>query len=350
MANIKDVARAAEVSISTVSHVLRGTAPITPAVQERVRRAAAELGYRPNPLGRTLLHGRTQAIGLLVSDITNPFFSQLARALERPLSRKGYEVLLCNTDYDDVREQAFVEMLVSRRVAAVAMCVGHTSTAVLRTLARAHVPAVVHWHAGQLPAEMAENFPGVRLVGLDIASGLTAAAEHLYRLGHRQLALLAGPAGLEAADSRRDAFLAAVQHVGIDPDSVTCLQGDYRFESGRRATHLVLQARERPKPTAIVAGNDVMAFGVLRALREVDIQVPASMSVVGFDDSVFTAGTCPPLTTVRLPAYRMGLLTARLLVELLEGPAAIGAEHIVLPTRLVIRESTGPAPKTTPAG
>jgi len=342
MANIKDVARAADGSISTVSHVLRGTAPITPAVQSRVRRAAEALGYRPNPLGRALLQGRTQAVGMLVSDITNPFFGQLARALERPLGRAGYEVLLCNTDYDRAREQAFVETLVSRRVAAVAMCLGHATLDLLHTLAAAQVPAVVHWHASRPPDELTEGLPSVRLVGIDIAAGLLQAAEHLYRLGHRRVALLTGPADFDAAESRRAAFVTAALCVGIEPADVTCLRGDFRIESGRRTTRALLRDHTRPLPTAIVAGNDVMAIGAMQALREAGLHVPRDLSVIGFDDSLFASSYCPSLTTVCLPAYRMGLLTGRLLYALLEGRAADGDQHIVLPTRLIVRESTGP--------
>lgn len=338
MATIRDVARRAGVSISTVSHVLNGTASISAPVRQLVLDAARDLYYRPNALARSLLSGRTHSVGLIVSDITNPFYGEMLHALERRLSRNGYEILLCNADYHAPREHAFVQSLLFRRVDAVMISVGHQTVELAAELARHHVPTVVHWPVAGLP--------GVHSLELDLVPGMTQAADHLMDLGHRRLALLTGPSGLATADVRRDLFLAAVARRGIDPASVLCVESNFRMEGARHAVRAMLRDGSRGRPTAIMTGNDLMAFGALQALREAGLRVPQDMSVVGFDDVAFARAMNPPLTTVRLSSYRHGLVTARLLLRLLAEDADRNApgEQTVLPTRLIVRDSTAPSP------
>ena len=319
-----------------MSHVLNSTATISAPVRERVHAAAIALNYRPNALARSLISGRTQTVGLIVSDITNPYYGEVLLALERRLSRTGLAVLLCNADYDLERVRTFVHSLVGRRVDAVVIGLGHGTPELAAELALHGIPAVVHWHEAPLP--------GTHVVTLDFEPGMRQLAAYLTDLGHRRFALLTGPSGLETSALRRDVFLAALAGCGVSPAQVQCVPAGFRLDGARRAMQALLKERRNDLPTAVIAGNDLTAFGAMQALREAGLRVPQDMSVVGTDDVAIARSMNPPLTTLRTFAVRSGIITARLLLDLLQDTRLHASQQITLATRLVVRGSTAEPP------
>ena len=327
---IEDVAAAAGVSKATVSRVLSGTfAHIRPETRRRVEEAIASLNYRPSAVARSLTSHRTFTVGMLVSDVANPFYGDVIHGVEDEAIAAGYNVLLANTNYNLHRGLALVRSLIDRRADGALIMSSSASEEWLEELARAEVPAVVLDWSGGGP-------DGVSSIEVDFRPGIAAAAEHLVGLGHKRFAHVAGPLHLQTSRDRRDAFLDALAGHSIPPDRVLVATGPLTIEGGREAWALL---REQPHaPTAVFCANDLMALGVLSAARGDGLRVPGDLSIVGLDDIWLAAQFDPPLTTVALPRYEIGGLAMRMLLELLGG--ATPARRVVN-TTLVLRRSTG---------
>jgi len=333
-ATIADVAHRSGVSTATVSRVLSGTVPARAATRERVLAAARELEYRPSGIARALKRRETRTIGLLITDIGNPFFPQIVRAVEDEAHLRGYGVVLCNAADDPDRELAYLDLLLERRVDGLIVASARATRRHAERLGQVPMPVVL----------VNTQAPGSSLPGIITAhrSGGRMAAEHLLALGHRRLGHISAPSRqAAAARPRRTGVADAVRAAGLDPRSVLIVEGDEHVAGGASATEAMLTDPE--PPTAIVCYNDLTAVGALRAVRRAGLRVPRDVSIVGFDDIEMAAWTDPPLTTVRQPTDAMGRWAVERLARALPGgrPAP---ERVTLEPTLVVRESTAAPP------
>ncbi|HZG54554.1 MAG TPA: LacI family DNA-binding transcriptional regulator [Pyrinomonadaceae bacterium] len=330
---IKDVAREAGVSTATVSHVINKTRYVSDATRARVLAAIERCGYYPNAHARSLASGRSNTLGLIISDISNPFFPELVKSIERAAFERGYDLILSNTNYEAERTSRYVQRLIERKVAGVALMTSELDGALLNELARRRV-CVVFLDLGSA-GQCMNN------VVVDYGTGIEEAIAHLVALGHREIAYVGGPRHLRSAEKRLDAFRASLaRHLpGASPQ---VYDGDFKLEGGRRAARALVE-RGRERPTAIVVANDMMALGVMQELRERGVEVPQDVSVVGFDDIAFASLAAPPLTTVSLSREELGRRAVEALVASIEHSEQQGSD-IHIATHLVARASTGRAP------
>lgn len=332
MAAISDVARAANVSKSTVSRVLNDTAPISEAVRTRVLAAVDALDYRPSNIARSLSTGRSSMVGVLVPDIGNPYYPEVLRGIEAVLVEEGYSLLLASTGSDVVRVTRVVEVLVDQRADGI-VSLAPLGDDLIRFLLDRRVPLVLRRPAPETPT------PGLGTVDTDLGDAIADAIRHLTDLGHRRIGFVGANPGHAGACERLSLF-----RVGLERASVAfcpALVGECALssEGGRAAGHALLALPAAP--TAILAFNDIVALGVLRAASECRLRVPDDLSVIGVDDVSLASLVTPALTTVALPIAAVGASLARSLVGLIRG----GAEqrHVALRGRLVVRQSTGVA-------
>ncbi|MGD0248668.1 MAG: LacI family DNA-binding transcriptional regulator [Candidatus Limnocylindrales bacterium] len=332
MSTLNDVAKLAGVSTMTVSRVVNGSGYTSPEAQARVKRAIAELGYMPNGLARQLRSKRTKTIALVVTDIRNPFFTTIASGVEDTARARGYAVMFCNTYESDVEEAEYVRVLIERRVDGVLLVPAIGADKSLLLLQQHGMPTVIlDRHLSGADADE---------VRADSKAGAYDAVRHLTDLGHRRIAILAGPAGVSTSTDRVAGYREALLEACPAGDCGQILFGEFNENSGYSMTREVLEAE--PRQTAIFATNNFIAFGALRALREAGLRIPEDMSMVVFDDLPPGWVMDPFLTVVSQPAYEIGTQAAQLLLERLAGEAPEGPRSIVLPSELVIRRSTAP--------
>jgi LacI family transcriptional regulator, galactose operon repressor len=334
---IRDVARAAGVSTATVSRVLAGIGNPRQETAEAVRGAVATLDYRPSGVARSLRMKRTRTLGLIVTDIQNPFFPELVRNADLAARGQGYSILLGSAAYDEHRAMHYLSLMVDRRVDGLIIASSQVSDESLKWLLSSPVPAViVNAEASGLP---------VPVITSDNVGGARLAVEHLLGLGHRRIAYVHGPSTYTADAPRAEGFRRACRDAGLPEADTPEVTGDGLFEGGERAAGELLRGGLRV--TAIVCYNDITAIGVLRELRAAHVGVPAEVSVIGVDDIAAAAWVVPALTTVAQQKGEMGRIAVERLVAAIEDPAhAIAAETVHLPMVLRERESTGPAPLT----
>ncbi len=331
-ATIADVAHRAGVSTATVSRVLSGAAPAREATRTRVLEAAEALGYRPSGLGRALKRRATLTIGLLVTDIGNPFFPQIVRAVEDEAHARGYGVVLGNASDDPDRELAYIDLLLDRRVDGLIVASSRATRRHADRLAAARMPVVL----------LNSEAPAAGLHGLatDHRAGARLAVEHLLALGHRRIVHIGAADALAAAAApRREGLRGGMAAAGLDPDSLIVVTSDGTVEGGARAAAAMLRGDTRP--TAVACYNDLVAIGVLRTLRQAGVAIPGEMSVVGFDDIELAAWTDPPLTTVRQPTGELGRRAVERIASALSGTAPAPSLEILAPS-LVVRGTTAP--------
>jgi LacI family transcriptional regulator len=335
---ILDVARLAGVSTATVSRVLAGIGSPRPATVAAVTEAVAALGYRPSGVARSLRVNRTQTLGLIVTDIENPFFPELVQAANVAARDAGYSLLLGTAAYEEQAAMHYLELMIERRVDGIVLASSQVSDTARPWLLQAPVPVVV------VNAEPT-GVP-VTVITSDNTQGSRLAVEHLVSLGHRRIAYIRGPHSFTAAMPRLEAFHAACEAAGLSGSAVTVLRGEGQVESGEKAADQLL--REAPDVTAIACYNDLTAIGVLRALRAAGRRVPEDISVIGFDDIAAAEWVAPTLTTIAQEKGTIGRRAVEQLVSMLAGHPQIDVHGVVrLPTTLKVRESTGPAPRTT---
>ncbi|MDQ1593383.1 MAG: hypothetical protein QOG71_4010 [Pyrinomonadaceae bacterium] len=326
---IKDVAREAGVSTATVSHVINKTRFVTDATRERVLGAIERCGYYPNAHARSLASGRSNTLGLIISDISNPFFPELVKSIERAAFERGYDLILSNTNYEAERTSRYVQRLIERKVAGVALMTSEMDAALVGELARRRV-CVVFLDLGSA-GQCMNN------IVVDYDTGIEEAIAHLVALGHREFAFVGGPRHLRSAVKRLDAFRASVaRHLPAAAPQI--YDGDFKLDGGRHAARAIVERGEK-MPTAVVVANDMMALGVMQEFREWGIEVPRDVSVVGFDDIAFAQLAAPPLTTVSLPREELGRRAVEALIASVEHSEQQGTD-IHIATRLVVRAST----------
>jgi LacI family transcriptional regulator len=325
---IKQVAKRARVSIATVSRTLHNSASVSPETAERVRRAIKDLDYRPDTSAQTLVSGRSRILGLVVSDITNPFFPELVRGFQDVALENGYDVMITATNYESDRMSHSVNRMIDRKTDGVAIMTSEMDRSLIDQLASRNVPLVF--------LDVGKVRKGVCNIKVDYAQGITQAVDHLRALGHTRIAFISGPSALKSARVRRDAFLHCLgRRVSEHSDLVE--EGNHKVDGGLTAITRLLQ-RENP-PTAVLASNDLTAIGALRGIRQAGLRIPDDVSVIGFDDIDMAQFTEPPLTTVRLLRSELANLACNALLQSIKGNMK-GAEFGI-GTHLIIRESTG---------
>lgn len=320
---IKDVAAAAEVSASTVSAVLNGTAPTSPGVRERVANAVARLGYQAEAHARNLRRRRAHAVGLVIPDPANPFFIEVALGVQSKALESGMAVILCATDEATELDAYCAHLLQARSVDGLIFTSGgHRFPGELGLLG-SKVPVVL---ADHLFTDAPYPF-----VGSDNRGGAQAAARLALDHGHRRIAILAGPAEVWTAEQRLAGYLDELAREGMAP--ATVVRGDYRVPSGRQAAAAILESGA----TTVLAANDLMAIGLIQTCLQAGVRIPGDLSVVGFDDIPAASYLAPQLSTVRQPGREIGRAAmAALLAQLADRPPD---DRLLLPTQLVVRDT-----------
>ncbi len=331
-----DVAERAGVSLATASRSLRGREGVSDEVAARVRAVAAELGYVANPHASTLAGGVTRVAGLIVYEIGDLYFSEIASGAVRVAAENGWTVQISHTAREPHAELAQIRLLRAHRVGAIVMAgSGYVDRAdgesanreLLDYISSGGRVAVIGRHHLRCDAVLPDNRAGGETI-----------AEHLLALGHRRIAIAAGPAHLTTIDDRLGGIRQALAKRGVDPGAVPVVPGAFTRDGGRTSTERVL--REHPGTTAIIALNDAMATGVLSVLRERGVPVPERISVAGFDDIQVAQDLSPALTTVALPMATMGAAA----LEMVLRPRSVRPRRKTTGHRLMVRDSTGPAP------
>jgi LacI family transcriptional regulator len=334
---IAEVAALAGVHTATVSRALSSNAEhqVNAETAKRVKKAAKDLGYIPNVMARGLRTSSSMTIGVIIPDLTNPLFPPIIRGIENYLSPRGYNALLANTDGHDAVERSAFDSLLERRVDGFILATGVEGGSLLEEAYAKNVKVVmVNRDAGSVP------YP---LVASDDANGIVTAMHHVIDLGHRRIVHIAGPAAFSTTRHRTEAFERVCASVpGIEGRILwaTALS----VAAGEAAVDDFLVSGEHTA-TAIVAGNDLLALGALRSLRKHGLRCPKDVSIVGFNDMPFAEDFNPALTTVHVPQQEMGTEAARLLLRNIENDSQT-AVNVTLPVSLIVRSSTGPAPKT----
>jgi LacI family transcriptional regulator len=337
---LTDVARAAGVHPGTASRALNPATrdQVSKATSKRVERAAQQLGYVPNPLARGLRTARSYLTAMVVPDVTNPLFPPMVRGAEQVLSTAGYTLVLTDTDNNAATERWQIEQLRARGTDGFIVATARWEDAVLDEVAAAGVPAVL----------VNRNTASRRLpyVGADEHTGILLAVAHLVELGHRRIAYLAGPQDTSTGRERAAAFRQAVAGHGLPGDRGRVRAcSAYTEAAGAVAAGRLLASRR--DFTAILAGNDLIAFGALAALAGADLRCPEQVSLIGFNDLPLVDKLSPPLTTVRLPLREMGALAARTLLTAMDRAAPDGrGTQSLLSVELAVRGSTAPPPGT----
>jgi LacI family transcriptional regulator len=329
--SIRDVAKRATVSIATVSRAVNGITSVDPELAKRVWKAVEEVGYVPNPQARALVSGRSRMLGLIVSEITNPFFPELVQEFENLAVAQGYEVMIGSTNYDPQRTESLIRRMLQRNVDGVAVMTFGIEEDLVKRLVESEFPLVF--------VDAGPKLANIRVLKVNYGEGIREAVQHLAALGHRAIAFISGPLRLRSAVARRDAFLNSMAELGLKAQAGHIIEGDHTMEGGMVAIeHLVAHAQ---LPTAVVCSNDMTAIGVLHGLYRTTHKVPGDISVVGFDDIHLAQFMLPPLTTVQMSCKHLATAAVQALRAGIEPdhPRAAQKEWQI-PTHLVVRQST----------
>lgn len=334
MVSIKDIAKAASVSHSTVSRALSDSPLISAETKARIRQLAQQMGYSPDYRARSLVKGRTQTVGVVVTTITDPFIAEVVQGIEDTAQQYGYTVILCNSQSDPEREVGAVDMLQSKRVDGLIVTSSRVGALYGEQLDRTGVPIVL------VNNHNAQSGPYTFSVGVDNEHGGRMATDHLIQEGHRRIAYITGPNNHSDDLDRLSGYRQALYAAGIPYDLDLVVSGTGRVEGGRRALQ-VMRALE-PLPTAAFCYNDMTAVGLIQAVRSMGLSVPVDLAVVGFDDVLFASVVEPLLTTIAQPKALMGQKAMEMVLTLLEvrEPETEVLENTVLQGELVVRDSS----------
>lgn len=326
---IRDVARLARVSISTVSRVQSGAASVKPETKERVLQALRQLDYQPDDVARSMVMKRTHTIGVVIPDITNPFFPSVIKGIEDLARKRGYSTILCNTDESPEEEQKAIRMLRQKRVDGLVITTADENGKQIRKAVADGLPVV-------LVDRKAEGCD-LDVVLIDNVLGAYQAARHLILQGHKKIGVIAGPQSVTPGRERLKGFQTALREYGVQFEERYTKIGDFREESGYA---LGRQLLESPKPpTAIFSCNNLMTIGLLKAILERGLRIGTDIAVVGFDDIEIATMLNPPITVVARPMYKMGTLACDLLMERIEGTGPADGRSVILIPELVVRGS-----------
>jgi LacI family transcriptional regulator len=326
---MKDVAERCGVSETTVSHVVNRTRRVAPETRRRVLDAIRELGFYTNAHARRLARGSSDFLGLVISDIENPFFPEVIKSFENAALKRGFEILLCTTNYDPKRTRAAMRKLIENKVQGVAIMTSQIGAEEAVDLAANGVAAVF--------LNSAQARPYCSYVAIDHAQGAREAIDYLRGLGHKRFGFIQGPSNRPSALMARKAVADALGQCGCE---AVYVEGENTLESGAAAVRDLIDTQRLP--SALLCDNDLCALGAIGALTEAGIGVPGGVSVVGADDIPFARLASPPLTTIRIPRDLIGELAFAALDKMLRSKRHAGVEYRV-ETSLVIRQSTGKA-------
>lgn len=328
MTTMRDVARHAKVSVTTVSHVVNGTRFVESGTEERVRTAIEMLGYRPNLLARGLRRRQTGIIALLVPDNSNPFFADVARIIEDAGFVEGYSVILCNSDLSETKESAYIDMLLSRQVDGLILISSGNNPEQLQRILAAEVPVVV------VDRELGDML--VDQVLVDNEQGGYQAGRYLVGLGHHRIGCIVGPSDVTPSARRIAGFRRSLEESGLTLMEDAIVRGDGRYEGGEDGARQLID--RDLGITAVFAYNDLMAIGAMGTFRRSGLSVPGDVSVIGFDDIQQTAEMVPSVTTIAQPVAEIGKVATQLLLNRI-GRQDSKPSRVMLPTKLIKRES-----------
>ena len=316
-------------STATVSRAINRVPTVDPQLAKRVWKVVDELGYYPNTQARALVSGRSRLFGLIVSEITNPFFPEIVQTFENLAVENNYEILLTSTVHDPKRMESSVRRMIERRVDGVAILTFGMEDTLLDHLRFRKVPLVF--------VDVGPNAPGIVNIRINYQNGIRQAVQHLAALRHTRIAFVTGPLHLKSALARREAFKASMTEIGLSPDVIVV--GDHRMEGGMSA--LVELNSLSNRPTAVLCSNDMTAIGVMREAYDHNIKIPDDLSVVGFDDIHLAEFTIPPLTTVQMSQKELAKIAFQALLNEVEcEPLSHERHEYKLTTSLVLRRST----------
>ncbi len=334
--NLEDIAKLAGVSRSTVSRVVNDDPNVGKATRERVLQIIQQANYHPNIAARGLAAGRTRILGIVIPRavsalFTDPYFPLLIQGISATCNSSDYSVMLWLAE-PEYERRMIRKILYSGLIDGVIVASAQLEDSMVEALTEGHLPFIL---VGRHSSGSAVS-GGVSYVDIDNVSSARDIVLHLLRQGYRRVATITGPRSMVPGVDRLEGYLAALRHRGLTPDPDLIVEGDFTDGGGAAAMQRLLPLR----PEAVFAASDMMAEGALRALREAGRRVPEDIAVVGFDDMPFAARTNPPLTTVRQPVHRMGVVVAETLIDMIENPDA-APRRVILPTEIVIRESCG---------
>lgn len=329
MTTIRQVADKANVSPTTVSHVINQTRFVAPETEERVRKAMLDLNYSPNIIARSLRRGETKTIGLIIPDSANPFFAEYARYLEESAFHMGYSLILCNSNDNIEKEHRYTDVLLNKQVDGIIFLPTGDDKQSVQTLINRHMPVV-------LVDRILENIDVDAVITNNYQSGYLA-TRYLIENGHKRISIIRGPAEISLSVQRLKGYMKAMKEAGLDVSPGMQTSGDFQIESGYEAAKILMN--QSPLPTAIFACNDLMAIGAMKGVREAGFLVPGDISLVGHDNIELTTYFQPALTTISQPIEELACKAIDLLLERIKQPD-LPARQVVLPNKLVIRQST----------
>jgi LacI family transcriptional regulator len=329
--DIRDIARRARVSTATVSRTVNQVSTVDAQLAKRVWKAIEELGYFPNRQARALVSGRSRVFGLIVSEITNPFFPEIVQTFENLAVEQNYEILLTSTIHDPKRMELAVRRMIEGRVDGVAILTFGMEEELLEHLRFRNLPLVF--------IDVGPKAPRVSNIRVDYAHGIRQAVQHLAAMRHERIGFVTGPPGLRSAIVRRDAFKESMREIGLPVKPEFIVEGDHRLEGGKEALRKLSRLKERP--SALLCSNDMTAIGVMRQAFDLGISVPKQLSVVGFDDTRLADFMIPPLTTIQMSQTELAKFAFNALLDEVNRdiPKPAGTEYL-LKTQLVLRSST----------
>jgi LacI family transcriptional regulator len=336
--DIREIARRAKVSTATVSRTINRVPSVDPLLAKRVWKVVEELGYYPNTQARALVSGKSRIFGLIVSEITNPFFPEIVQSFEDIAVQHNYEILLTSTVHNPKRMELAVRRMIERRVDGVAILTFGMEESLIEDLRYRKLPLVF--------VDVGPHVPGVSNIRINYQHGIRQAVQHLAALRHTRIAFVAGPAHLRSAMARRAAFEGSMQEIGLPVPPEMIVTGDHKMEGGIQAFEMLFHLPNRP--TAILCSNDMTAIGVMREAYEYGVVIPRDLSLVGFDDVRLSQFTTPPLTTVQMSQTLLAEYAFKALRNEVERKSSLpeGQEYELV-TNLILRGSTALAPPST---
>lgn len=325
---IRDVAELAGVHPSTVSRVINNDSRISEKTKNKVLLIIKKLGYTPNAIARGLKIKRTYTLGMLIPDITNPFFAEIARGVEDAANANGFNIILCNTDDKLKKERIYLEILKGKRVDGLILGTAHIKDKSIIELEKKKFPYIL----------LSRNIEGLdkNCVIVDDVAGGIMVTEYLIKLGHRRIAHITGPPTVRAANNRLEGYKFALEKHQIEYHEELVKEGDFRIKGGYQVMKRFLKLAE--PPTAIFAANDLLALGAMQAIQREKYRIPEDFCIIGFDDIRLASFVYPPLTTIRQPMLEMGALAVKMLLKIIE-EGEFNQRKIVLKSKLIIRES-----------
>lgn len=328
MVTYEDIARKAKVSIATVSHVINNTRFVEPKTKQRVIDVINDLKYKPNLLARSLATGKTSTIGLVISDITNPFYPEIVSGVEDASREKGYSVLLCNINYETKKGLESIGALISKKIDGIIIATSQVADPIIEEIIEYGINyVIVDWGDRDINADkLTFNFD----------RGIKEAVDYLISMGHRKIFFISGPRDRKSSMVRIKSFVNAISNHKDKDIYYKVLEGDHKLEGGYTSAKEILD--EKIIPSAVMCSNDLTAIGAMESFIDSGLKVPADMSVIGLDNIKLTEIIIPHLTTIMLDRYRIGNVLTEMLVKRIE-KKDIPLQEVVIDTKLVKRNS-----------